>query len=80
MMYSFWQRGWIQIREIEKKGKNGLEKEYALKVRLEEIVEYFAHERQERSPVPIFAYRGRRSRYWLSTLSAPIVFEWVEER
>lgn len=46
MMYSFWQRGWIQIREIEKKGKNGLEKEYALKVRLEEIVEYFAHERQ----------------------------------
>lgn len=47
MMYSFWQRGWIEIRELEKQGKNGCGKEYTLKVRLYEIVEYLNHETQE---------------------------------
>jgi len=36
MMYSFCQRGWIEIREIEKKRKNGPGKEYTLKVRLDD--------------------------------------------
>jgi predicted transcriptional regulator len=49
MMYSFWQRGWIEIRELEKQGKNGREKEYTLKVRLDEIVEYLNHGREGRS-------------------------------
>lgn len=49
MMYSFWQRGWIEIREMEKQGKNGHGKEYTLKVRLDEIVEYLNHEREGRS-------------------------------
>ena len=49
MIYSFWQKGWIEIREMEKKRKNGCDKEYTLKVRLEDIVDYFAQERQERS-------------------------------
>jgi predicted transcriptional regulator len=48
-IYSFWQKGWIEIREMEKKRKNGCDKEYILKVRLEDIVDYFAQERQERS-------------------------------
>ena len=49
MIYSFWQKGWIEIREMEKTGKDGLDKEYILKVRLGRIVEYFAQERLERS-------------------------------
>ena len=49
MIYSFWQKGWIEIREMEKTGKDGLDKEYILKVRLGKIVDYFAQERLERS-------------------------------
>lgn len=49
MIYSFWQKGWIEIREMEKKGKDGRDKEYILKVRLGKIVDYFAQERRERS-------------------------------
>ena len=49
MIYSFWQKGWIEIREMEKTGKDGLDKEYMLKVRLGRIVDYFAQERLERS-------------------------------
>ena len=49
MIYSFWQKGWIEIREMEKTGKDGLDKEYILKVRLGRIVDYFAQERLERS-------------------------------
>ena len=40
MMYSFWQRGWIEIREIEKKRENGQVKEYIITVSLKKIVEY----------------------------------------
>jgi predicted transcriptional regulator len=49
MIYSFWQKGWIEIRVIENKGRNGCSKEYTLKVRLGKIVDYFAQERRERS-------------------------------
>ncbi len=49
MMYSFWQKGWIEIREMENRGRNGRSKEYTLKVRLEKIVDYFAQERRDRS-------------------------------
>ena len=49
MIYSFWQKGWIEIRVIENKGRNGYSKEYTLKVRLGKIVDYFAQERRERS-------------------------------
>jgi len=34
---------------MEKKGKDGRDKEYILKVRLGKIVDYFAQERLERS-------------------------------
>jgi predicted transcriptional regulator len=49
MIYSFWQKGWIEIREMENKGRNGYSKEYTLKVCLGRIVDYFAQERRERS-------------------------------
>lgn len=45
MMYSFWQRGWIEIREIEKKRENGLGKDYVIKVRLKKIVEHLGEEK-----------------------------------
>jgi len=45
----FGRKGWIEIREMEKTGKDGLDKEYILKVRLGRIVDYFAQERLERS-------------------------------
>jgi predicted transcriptional regulator len=48
MMYSFWQKGWIEIREMEKR-RDGRDKEYILKVRLGKIVDYFAQARRERS-------------------------------
>ena len=62
IMYSFWQKGWIEIREMEKKRKNGQGKEYTLKVRLEEIVDYFAQERRRDLPGPNFPThcRGRK--------------------
>jgi predicted transcriptional regulator len=49
MMYSFWQKGWIEIREMETKRKDGRDREYTLMVRLGRIVDYFAQERRERS-------------------------------
>lgn len=49
MMYSFWQKGWIEIREMETKRKDGRDREYILMVRLGRIVDYFAQERRERS-------------------------------
>ncbi len=48
IIYSFWQMGWIEIRETDRKGKHKHGKEYALKISLEEIAEYFAQEKQHR--------------------------------
>lgn len=56
MMYSFWQKGWIEIHEIENKGKNGCGKEYTLKVRLKKIADYFAQERRDRSATSEFSF------------------------
>ena len=56
MMYSFWQKGWIEIREMENKGKSDCGKEYTLKVRLKKIVDYFAQERLDRSATSEFSF------------------------
>ena len=42
MLFSFWRKGWIEIREIDRRGKDWHRKEYTLLVRLEQIVEYCA--------------------------------------
>jgi len=44
-MYSFWRKGWIEVRETEKMSKTGLEKEYAVKVRLASLEEFFRQRR-----------------------------------
>ncbi|MBK7385367.1 MAG: hypothetical protein IPI63_01015 [Methanothrix sp.] len=48
LLYPFWQNGWIQIRETERKGKDWHIKEYSLSIRLEEIVAYFEQDSHER--------------------------------
>jgi hypothetical protein len=45
MLYSFWRKGWIEIRETDKRRKDWHIKEYALLVRLEEIAAYCAQEK-----------------------------------
>ncbi|MBN1234533.1 MAG: hypothetical protein JW999_00610 [Methanotrichaceae archaeon] len=61
MMYSFWQRGWIEIREIEKKRENGPGKEYVVKVRLKRIVEYFGEEKLTRSARSKYLFTGQKT-------------------
>ena len=48
LLYPFWQNGWIQIRETDRKGKDWHIKEYSLLIRLEEIVAYFEQDNHER--------------------------------
>jgi predicted transcriptional regulator len=62
-MYPFWQRGWIEIREIEKKRDNGQAKEYVITISLKMIVEYFGKEKLARSA---------RSKYSLSGQEMPV--------
>jgi predicted transcriptional regulator len=63
IMYPFWQRGWIEIREIEKKRDNGQAKEYVITISLKMIVEYFGKEKLARSA---------RSKYSLSGQEMPV--------
>jgi predicted transcriptional regulator len=60
MMYSFWQKGWIEIREMDNEGKSGRGKEYTLKVRLKKIADYFAQERRDRSARAEFSFPRQR--------------------
>ena len=45
MLFFSWQKGWIEIRETERRGKDWHRKEYALLVQLEEIAAYCAQEK-----------------------------------
>jgi predicted transcriptional regulator len=49
MMYIFWKKRWIEVREIEKKRDNGLFREYIVKLSLKEIVDYLAEAEMRRS-------------------------------
>jgi predicted transcriptional regulator len=60
MIYSFWRRGWIEIREIEKKRETGQGKEYIIKVRLKKIVEYFGEEKLDRSARSKYIFSGQK--------------------
>jgi hypothetical protein len=42
MLLSFWRKGWIEIRETDRRRKDWHIKEYALLVRLDEIAAYCA--------------------------------------
>ena len=44
MLFFSWQKGWIEIRETERRGKDWHRKEYALLVQLEEIAAYCGQE------------------------------------
>jgi predicted transcriptional regulator len=60
MVYSFWQRGWIEIREIETKRENGQGKDYVIKVRLKKIVEYLEEEKRTRSARSKYVFSGQK--------------------
>ena len=60
MMYSFWRRGWIEIREIERKRENGHGKEYVIRVRLRRIVEYLGEQKLTRSARPKYLLSGQK--------------------
>jgi predicted transcriptional regulator len=62
MMYSFWQRGWIEIRETEKKDEKKPGKEYSIRVRLKKITEYFGEESIPDRPDLSTSFRDRRRR------------------
>jgi predicted transcriptional regulator len=47
MLFSFWRKGWIEIRETERRRKDWHIKEYALLVRLDEIAAYCAQEKHQ---------------------------------
>ena len=49
LLFPFWRKGWIEIRETERKGKDRQIKEYALLLHLEEIADYFAQEKDHRT-------------------------------
>lgn len=48
LLFPFWQNGWIEIRETDRRGKNWHIKEYALLFRLEEIGAYFDQKNHQR--------------------------------
>ena len=73
MMYSFWQKGWIEIREMENKGKNGRGKEYTLKVRLKKIATILLKRGGTDRPEPNFPSRGRGYRVDLALYGHPLV-------
>jgi len=62
MMYSFWRRGWIEIRETEKKDEKKPGKEYSIRVRLKKITEYFGEESIPDRPDLSASFRDRRHR------------------
>jgi len=47
MLFSFWRKGWIEIRETDRRRKDWHIKEYALLVRLDEIAAYCAQEKHQ---------------------------------
>lgn len=49
LLFPFWRKGWIEIRETERKGKDRQIKEYALLLHLEEIADYFSQEKDHRT-------------------------------
>lgn len=46
MLFSFWRKGWIEIRETDRRGKDWHRKEYALLIRLEEISAYCSEKKR----------------------------------
>jgi len=48
LLLPFWQNGWIEIRETDRRGKNWHIKEYALLFRLKEIAAYFEQKKHQR--------------------------------
>ena len=47
MLLSFWRKGWIEIRETDRRRKDWPIKEYTLLVRLEEIAAYCAQKKHQ---------------------------------
>jgi len=47
MLLSFWRKGWIEIRETDRRRKDWHIREYSLLVRLEEIAAYCAQEKHQ---------------------------------
>jgi predicted transcriptional regulator len=56
-IHAFWMMGWIEVREITKKGKYGIKKNYRLKVCLDKIAGHFEQERMRRSTLTADAFR-----------------------
>jgi predicted transcriptional regulator len=57
VMHAFWEKGWIEVREIRRKSKYGPKKDYRLKVCLEKIACHFEEERMHRSALAGEAFR-----------------------
>ena len=61
MMYSFWRRGWIEIRETERKNEKRPGKEYSIRVRLKKIIEYFGEEKHTGSVGSEYIFLGQEA-------------------
>ncbi len=57
VLHAFWEKGWIEVREIRRKSKYGPKKDYRLKVCLEKIASHFEEERMRRSALAGEAFR-----------------------
>lgn len=60
-MHAFWARGWIEVREVTRKSKYGLKRNYRLKVSLDKIAEHFEQERLRRSALATEAFRLQKA-------------------
>ncbi|MDD1762034.1 MAG: hypothetical protein LUQ59_07345 [Methanothrix sp.] len=49
MLFLFWQRRWIEVKEIEKKGECGLMREYVITLSLNKIVNYLGEAEMDNS-------------------------------
>jgi len=49
MMYLFWQKRWIEVREIEKRRDYGLMREYVITLNLKDIFDYVGDVKMEGS-------------------------------
>lgn len=59
MLFSFWKKGWIEIRETDRRGRDWHRKEYALLIRLEEIAAYCSQKKCQSVRASEYTMPGR---------------------
>jgi predicted transcriptional regulator len=60
-LHAFWTMGWIEVREVTRKGKYGLKRNYRLKVSLDKISGHFEQGRMRQSVLTAEVFRLQKA-------------------